>query len=155
MGLFNRKKKTDAGDLSAKVYAFIGLGMMARFMNEDQLKRFVNSLPAVFGREVGAEPGDVIVVHSKDWADGNDMANAINFDGTPAAPGLGERLCEEYLRNKGIHNHAVGDIMFYGVMNGDSVAMGTLDELKGRGVDVNGATILVTAYFAFHISRFQ
>lgn len=157
MGLFSRKKKAvPENNLDIRVYAFIGLGMMARFMKEQQLAELVEALPAMIAPEVGTSRNNVVVVHGADWlADGNEFANSINFDGTPAYPDAAMKLCEDYLKNRGLYKHMVGDRQLLGILANGSITMGTCQDLIARGEEVNGASILITSWLAFHYSALK
>lgn len=149
MALFGRKKKAASSD--PRVYAFVGLGMMARFMGGGQLDEFTAALPALIARECGASPENVAVVMGGEWlSKDNEFANSVNFDGTPAFPDAAQALCDAYLKRKGLTDHVVGDLELLGVLGKDgSLSMGTMGDLKQMGAEVTGASILVTAWLAF------
>ena len=147
-------EKSQANGTTRKVYAFIGLGMMARFMGEDKIAELEASFPAAFARQCAVKAEDLVVVAGRDWVPAEKQdAVAINFDGSQAFPGEAERLAENYLRALGLSDHFVGDIMLLGVIGpGGHLAFGTAEDLSSDGLEVNGATILVSALLAFHRS---
>jgi hypothetical protein len=161
MGLFERKKEGKKegkkGLADARVYAFIGLGTMARFMNEEQLGELVKTLPALIARECGTGADNVVVVQGQDWApEGKEFANSCNADGTPAFPAAAQKICEDYLRSKGLHEHVVGDIQLLGVLSRDHrLSFGTRDDLKAKGTEILAVSILVSAWLAFHRSTLK
>ena len=155
MGLFSKKS---ANSDDQRVYAFTSLGMMARFMNEEQIETLMKSLPAVFAREIGTTPGNMVIVRARDWVPrGEDVAIAINYsDGSPVVPGAAEKLCERWVRDKGLIGHVVGDLELLGVIvPGGPPQWGIRSDFVGKDVEVTGATIFVTAMFAVPLSALR
>jgi hypothetical protein len=157
MALFKKNRgEGPAPSSDTRVYAFIGLGMMARFMADDALSGFMDQLPGMIARNAGTPGDNVVVVPAQDWASSGGPENlAIAFEGGATMDPEGEqRQCEAYLKSHGLRDHVVGDIRLLGVLEDGTLKMGTDAELERAGVTINGVTILFTAWLAFHSSAF-
>ncbi|MCL1821256.1 MAG: hypothetical protein FWG22_00365 [Prolixibacteraceae bacterium] len=149
MKLFNRNKTSN----DKKVYAFIGLGTMAKFLGEEKLNDFVNTLPLLIGKESGVSPDNIVIVDSHIWSGKHEFANSINFDGTPAFPDAAQKICTLYLKRNGLHNHVVGDLQLLGVLDDkNKLYFITSDELKKGKTKIIAPQIFVTAWLAFNKS---
>ena len=154
MRLFGHKKNENKTDNNKKTYAFIGLGMMARFMQEEQLNELINALPSLIGRESGIPSENVVIVNGQNWCSEDEgMANSMNSDGSPVFPEAALKLCEKYLNEKDLHEHIVGDLQLLGILDKKGgLSFITSNELNNTDLESPAAQILVTAWLAFHKS---
>ena len=124
MGLFKSNKSKPM--LDARIYAFTGLGLTARYMNEKQLGELAAALPALMASAFGIGQDNIVVVQSHEWTPaGKEYANAINNDGTPVDPNAAHKLCEDYLRGRNLNDHRIGDILLLGIIHEGRLTFGT------------------------------
>jgi len=156
MSWFKSNKTESVKDNEKKLYAFIGLGTMAKFLKEEELNDFVKKLPELIGNEFGASPENVVVVGGELWSgEGNEFANSRWDDGTPAFPEAAQKICKKYLEKIGLHKHEVSDFQLLGIIDKKwNLHFISSNKLKKGQTEITAVEIFVSAWIAVNRSYF-